>query len=87
MGVVGMLIGLDDADGSCDGSGEGKSDELGVEVRMYRSLPGGTIDRCNVCCTGGGADAAGSAARKDATETLLDLLSTDNGGVKEVEDD
>lgn len=66
LGVIGILIGLDDRDDTDDG---------GVEVRMYRSLPGGTIDRCNVCCTGGGADASGNAARKDAMETLLRAMT------------
>ena len=65
LGVIGVLIGLDDIDVIGDG----------VEVRMYRSLPGGTINRCNVCCTGGGADASGRAARKDAMETLLHVVS------------
>ena len=72
LGVIGMLIGLDDVD-----DWELSSSELGVEVRMYRSLPGGTMDRCNVCCTGGGADASGNAARNDAMETLLNLVSPD----------
>ena len=71
LGVIGMLIGLDDA----DDYGMAATDHLGVEVRMYRSLPGGTLDRCNICCTGGGADAAGNAARKYATETLARVLS------------
>lgn len=65
LGVIGILIGLDDRDVIDDC----------VEVRMYRSLPGGTLDRCNVCCTGGGADASGSAARKDALETLLRVVA------------
>ncbi|KAL9190217.1 hypothetical protein ACHAXT_007428 [Thalassiosira profunda] len=69
LGVVGVLIGLDDKDDD-DGDG-GAVDGVGVEVRMYRSLPGGTVERCNACCTGGGADAAGTAARKDALEALL----------------
>jgi len=73
LGVVGILIGLDDVDDIIN-----DVDKLGVEVRMYRSLPGGTLDRCNVCCTGGGADANGNAARKDATTCLLDVLSTVN---------
>jgi len=74
LGVVGILIGLDDVDDIATDD----DDELSVEVRMYRSLPGGTLDRCNVCCTGGGADANGNAARKDATTSLLDVLSTTN---------
>ncbi len=71
LGVIGMLIGLDDAD-DC---GMATTDQMGVEVRMYRSLPGGTLDRCNTYCTGGGADAAGNAARKYATETLARVIS------------
>jgi hypothetical protein len=74
LGVIGMLIGLDDA----DDYGMGATDHMGVEVRMYRSLPGGTLDRCNICCTGGGADAAGNAARKYAAETLARVLSPTN---------
>lgn len=73
LGVIGILIGLDDRD----------DDDGGVEVRMYRSLPGGTIDRCNVCCTGGGADTFGSVARKDVMETLLRVLTQ----VEEEEED
>ena len=76
LGVVGILIGLDDVDDITTTAND--DDELGVEVRMYRSLPGGTLDRCNVCCTGGGADANGNAARKDATTSLLNVLSTTN---------
>ena len=75
LGVVGILIGLDDVDDRTN------VDKLGVEVRMYRSLPGGTLDRCNVCCSGGGADANGNAARKDATTSLLDVLSTTNSDI------
>ena len=71
LGVIGMLIGLDDVD-------HDDRNDLGVEVRMYRSLPGGTMDRCSVCCTGGGADASGNAARKDATSTLLNLIDGDD---------
>jgi len=74
LGVVGILIGLDDVDDIATNH----DNELGVEVRMYRSLPGGTLDRCNVYCTGGGADSNGNAARKDATTSLLDVLSTTN---------
>jgi hypothetical protein len=43
-------------------------DETNVEVRMYKSLPGGTVDRCNICCTGGGADSFGRNARKETME-------------------
>mmetsp|Transcript_2545 Transcript_2545/g.4516 ORF Transcript_2545/g.4516 Transcript_2545/m.4516 type:complete len:157 (-) Transcript_2545:476-946(-) len=68
-----MLIGLDDVD-----VGMAATCDLGVEVRMYRSLPGGTMDRCNVCCTGGGADAAGNAARKDAMAALLLSVGSPN---------
>mmetsp|Transcript_21532 Transcript_21532/g.27502 ORF Transcript_21532/g.27502 Transcript_21532/m.27502 type:complete len:162 (+) Transcript_21532:74-559(+) len=42
---------------------------------MYRSFPGGIIDRCNVCCTGGGADANGNLARKEAMEVLTNMVS------------
>ena len=73
LGVIGMLIGLDDADDESS-----VANDLGVKVRMYRSLPGGTMDRCNVCCTGGGADASGNAARKDAMEILLSIVSPNN---------
>mmetsp|Transcript_14987 Transcript_14987/g.24372 ORF Transcript_14987/g.24372 Transcript_14987/m.24372 type:complete len:177 (-) Transcript_14987:94-624(-) len=73
LGVIGMLIGLDDVD-----VGMAATCDLGVEVRMYRSLPGGTMDRCNVCCTGGGADAAGNAARKDAMAALLLSVASPN---------
>lgn len=73
LGVVGMVIGLEDTDDFNEEHTQ--QQELGVEVRMYRSLPGGTIDRCNVCCTGGGADAAGCLARKEAMETLQKLVS------------
>jgi len=76
LGVVGILIGLDDVDDITTTTND--EIELGVEVRMYRSLPGGKLDRCNVCCTGGGADANGNAARKDATTCLLDVLSTND---------
>lgn len=72
LGVIGMLIGLDDA----DDFEMAATDDLGVEVRMYRCLPGGTLDRCNVCCTGGGADVAGNEARKYATETLARVISS-----------
>lgn len=73
LGVMGMLIGLDDVD---DADAPTEDVRPGVEVRMYRSLPGGTMDRCNVCCTGGGADAAGNAARKEAMEALLHAVSS-----------
>ncbi|KAL7536274.1 hypothetical protein ACHAXR_007038 [Thalassiosira sp. AJA248-18] len=69
LGVIGMLIGLDDVDDEMAAVNDS------VEVRMYRSLPGGTMDRCNVCCTGGGADALGNAARKDAMDILLSVVS------------
>ncbi|KAL7434449.1 hypothetical protein ACHAXM_004080 [Skeletonema potamos] len=59
LGVIGLLIGLDE-------------DE---QVLMYRSFPGGTIDRCNACCTGGGADADGNLARKVAMEILTNIVS------------
>ena len=77
LGVIGMLIGLDDS----DAFEMAATDDLGVEVRMYRCLPGGTLDRCNVCCTGGGADASGNEARKFVTETLARVVSqpTDDG--------
>lgn len=82
LGVIGMLIGLDDTD-DCSTL---TNNSLGVEVRMYRCLPGGTLDRCNVCCTGGGADAAGNAARKYATESLARVVSPmKNKGDKESE--
>ena len=76
LGVIGMVIGLDDTD---------TKNSLGVEARMYRCLPGGTLDRCNVCCTGGGADAVGNAARKYATEILSRVVvsSTVHGGDNE----
>jgi 20S proteasome alpha/beta subunit len=62
LGVIGILIGLDDTD---DCNTLTKNNSLGVEVRMYRCLPGGTLDRCNVCCTGGGSDAAGHTPKKN----------------------
>jgi len=46
-----MLIGLNDADEEATTEG---GDGPGVEVQMYRSLPGGTVDGCNVCYTGRG---------------------------------
>ena len=66
LGVIGLLIGLDENDGD---------DDSPITVRMYRSFPGGTIDRCNVCCTGGGADAYGNLARKEAMEKLTNTVS------------
>jgi len=80
LGVMGMLIGLDDLDDVNECERMKATNDLGVEVRMYRSLPGGTLDRCNVCCTGGGADALGNAARKDALETLLSVVSPNDDG-------
>ena len=66
LGVIGLLIGLDEND---------QDDDSPISVRMYRSYPGGTIDRCNVCCTGGGADANGNLARKEAMEMLSNIIS------------
>ncbi len=66
LGVIGLLIGLDENEGD---------DDSPITVRMYRSYPGGTIDRCNVYCTGGGADANGNLARKEAMEMLTNLIS------------
>jgi len=66
LGVIGLLIGLDENE---------QNDDFPITVRMYRSFPGGTIDRCNVCCTGGGADANGNLARKDAMEMLTSIVS------------
>jgi 20S proteasome alpha/beta subunit len=68
LGVVGVIIGLEDVD--C-------GTEAQALVRMYKSLPGGTIDRCNICCTGGGADSLGRRARKETMETLSQVLSLD----------
>ena len=67
LGVVGVLIGLEDVH---------FQDGVQVEVRMYKSLPGGTIDRCNICCTGGGADSLGRRARKDTMVALSLILSS-----------
>ena len=76
LGVVGMVIGLEDVEDDCGGKQPWwDRGNLGVEVRMYRSLPGGIMDRCNVCCTGGGADVAGNSARKDALEALSRVVS------------
>ena len=66
LGVIGLLIGLDEDE---------QNDDYPVTVRMYRSLPGGTIDRCNVCCTGGGADTNGNLARKEAMRMLTNIVS------------
>ena len=66
LGVIGLLIGLDENEGD---------DDSPITVRVYRSYPGGTIDRCNVCCTGGGADANGNLVRKEAMEMLTNILS------------
>lgn len=68
LGVVGVLIGLDDVH---------YQDGVHAEVRMYKSLPGGTIDRCNIICTGGGADSVGRCARNDTMEALSRFLSSD----------
>ncbi len=43
---------------------------------MYKCLLGGTIDRCNICCTGGGADSSEGISRKDAMETLSEMISS-----------
>lgn len=69
LGVVGVIAGLEDVY---------YVDETKVEVRMYKSLPGGTIDRCNICCTGGGADSSGRNARKETMEALTRILSLDS---------
>jgi len=66
LGVIGLLIGLDENE---------QNDNFPITVRMYRSFPGGIIDRCNVCCTGGGADANGNLARKEAMEVLTNMVS------------
>lgn len=66
LGVIGLLIGLDENEGD---------DDSPITVRVYRSFPGGTIDRCNVCCTGGGADANGNLARKEAMDMLTTIVS------------
>ncbi|KAK1748552.1 hypothetical protein QTG54_000491 [Skeletonema marinoi] len=66
LGVIGLLIGLDENE---------QNDDFPITVRMYRSFPGGRIDRCNVCCTGGGADANGNLARKEAMEVLTNMVS------------
>ncbi|KAL7516392.1 hypothetical protein ACHAWX_001413 [Stephanocyclus meneghinianus] len=83
LGVVGVLIGLDDVE--CDAGKVAKTfveTNLGAaEVRMYKTLPGGNIDRCNICCTGGGVDSSGRIARKDAMETLSDILSVCDGNL------
>ncbi len=66
LGVIGLLIGLDENE---------REDDSPITVSMYRSYPGGTIDRCNVCCTGGGADANGNLARKEAIGKLSNIIS------------
>ncbi len=71
LGVLGLLIGLDENEQNDDSPNNNKKET----VRMYRSLPGGTIDRCNVCVTGGGADVDGNLARKEATNILLNLVA------------
>ena len=65
LGVVGILIGLEDVH---------YEDGMKVEVRMYKSLPGGTVDRCNICCSGGGADSLGRRARTETMELLSQVL-------------
>ena len=70
LGVIGLIIGLEDTGASENLLG------LGAEVRMYKSLPGGTVDRCNICCTGGGADSSGRLARKDAIEALSRVIDS-----------
>lgn len=82
LGVIGLLIGLDDVEDETSG-------DIEAVMRMYRVLPGQShVERCNVCCTGGGADATGSAARKDATQILLDKLATcdssDNVSIQQI---
>jgi len=67
LGVIGLLIGLDENE---------QNDDSPITVRMYRSFPGGTIDRCNASCTGGGADADGNLARKEAMEVLTNIVSS-----------
>ncbi|KAL7474456.1 hypothetical protein ACHAW6_000431 [Cyclotella cf. meneghiniana] len=83
LGVVGVVIGLDDVE--CDSGKVANSlvdTNLGpAEVRMYKTLPGGTVDRCNICCTGGGVDSSGRIARQDAMETLSDILSVCDGNL------
>lgn len=71
LGVIGLLIGLDENEQDDDSPNNNKKET----VRMYRSLPGGTIDRCNVCVTGGGADADGNLARKEAMNILSNLVA------------
>ena len=76
LAVIGLLIGLDDVEDEISG-------DIEAVMRMYRVLPGQShVERCNVCCTGGGADAIGSAARKDATQILLDKLGTPDSSDK-----
>jgi hypothetical protein len=45
---------------------------------MYKSLPGGTVDRCNICCTGGGADSFGRNARRETMEALSRIILLSN---------
>ena len=71
LGVIGLLIGLDENEQDDDSPNNNKKET----VRMYRSLPGGTIDKCNVCVTGGGADADGNLARKEAMKILSNLVA------------
>eukprot|EP00956_Cyclotella_meneghiniana_P031057 scaffold80424_cov70-Cyclotella_meneghiniana.AAC.5 len=76
LGVVGILIGLEDVH---------YEDGIKVEARMYKSLPGGTVDRCNICCTGGGADSLGRRARTETMELLSRVLS-ESGSMSAVSD-
>jgi 20S proteasome alpha/beta subunit len=78
LGVVGVIIGLEDVY---------YEDETKVEVRMYKSLPGGTIDRCNICCTGGGADSSGMNARKETMEALSRIISLSNEELADFHDE
>jgi len=73
LGVWGLIVGLDDVNNEED------CDNLGVQVRMYRSLPGGIMDRCNACCSGGGADSNGILTRKEAMEALEKIISSSRG--------
>jgi 20S proteasome alpha/beta subunit len=75
LGVVGVLIGLEDV--YCE-------DWTRVEVRMYKSLPGGTMDRCNLCCMGGGADSLGRRARKETMEYLSRVLALSSGNKRDL---
>ncbi len=76
LGVVGVISGLEDVEYI------GRTlrqkllqSNLGMDTRMYKRLLGGTIDWCNICCTGGGADFFERIARKDAMETLSEMIS------------